>query len=389
MAHFYAIFGGFKQGEDLLDRSCEFYRSNAGKISYSSKKMKKNPKAEEKQLAFKLGNKLTLAVWFVHSHKLDELRDQLSLPLIMAWALETSKYRIDDELVHGRYSGTTLDAARTHAMLKLCFLASASPLARVTVPLIETVLFGAEQLHPTNNGRVQGLGKLGLPSTHELINTSLKEAKSLCLELRKEGGQSTTEPHVHAHGGHAIVLDFLGCAASAEAARELERTGLTCATVFGMNQLPNSCGYLSGGWVCSLRQLGNEFHTFTNENASMFNTTEWVTQGNMHLNLLDDEDTAVWLTGDQVQQLVTAVNPDAPGTSPGWLSGPGPLNYWRTMLNRTATDVASHSEVHIMVVNSENAYSLTEETSGRHWFVIAWSFNKEGGSEETSNASNK
>ena len=391
MAHFYAVYGGFPKDDDLLARACEFYRCNAGKISFSSKKMKKNPKAEEKQLAFKLGNKVTLAVWFVHQHKLDELHGQLTLPLIIAYAIETTKYRLDDEVMHGKYGGATLNPARTQAMLDLCFLASSAPPARVTVPLIEIILFGAVQPHPRDNGRVMGSDMIDVPSTHELMQSSLKEIKLLSAAIREQSGKTTAETAVHPLGGHAIILDYMGTAASAEAARELERIGLTTKTLFAMNQLKSSCGYLAGGWVCALRQLGAEFDTLTHENASMFNTAEWITQSNMHLSKVPStgEDTAEWLTGDEVQELVTAVNPDAPGASPGWLSGPGPLNYWRTMLNRTVTNVASHGPVHIMVVNTDNAYSLTEEHSGSHWFVIAWSLNPATGSEEPHTASNK
>ena len=55
-----------------------------------------------------------------------------------------------------------------------------------------------------------------------------------------------------------------------------------------------------------------------------------------------------------------------------WLPGPGPMNYWRTMLSRTVADLNEANKVHIMVVNSENAYTLQETVSGVHWFVVAW-----------------
>ena len=35
-------------------------------------------------------------------------------------------------------------------------------------------------------------------------------------------------------------------------------------------------------------------------------------------------------------------------------------------------DPAYHGKVHIMVVNTANAYSLTDAEVGEHWFVIAW-----------------
>ena len=68
---------------DLMARAREFYRSNAGTISWTSKKINKNPKAEEKQISFKLGNKIVLAAWFVHHHELGELSVQVrSLTLL-------------------------------------------------------------------------------------------------------------------------------------------------------------------------------------------------------------------------------------------------------------------------------------------------------------------
>ena len=117
------------------------------------------------------------------------------------------------------------------------------------------------------------------------------------------------------------------------------------------------------------------FNHVDREMAENFNTKDWLTQANIYLDLTPTggEDTADWLSGDQVQQLVTAVNPDAPGASPDWLAGPGPLNFWRTMLGRTVA--GDHDRVHIMVVNSENAYELTDAPSGNHWFLVAWLVN--------------
>ena len=242
LAHFMTIIGGIDA--DLLARAKEFYRAHAGEIAWSAKKTNKNPKADEKQLAFKLGNKVTLAVWFVHHHQLDQLYVQLTLPLIIAWALETTKYRLDDEVISGKYGGVALDAARTQAMLQLCFVASAAPPARTTVPLIETVLFGAEQVKPHDNGVAMGAGRRDVPSTRELHGYSLAEAKALAAVLRAQGPPQNAHADsvdVHPHGGRGIVLDLVSCCASAEAADLLTRTGLECTTVFGTTQLPNAC----------------------------------------------------------------------------------------------------------------------------------------------------
>ena len=222
LAHYNSIRGGFDSGDDLLPRCREFYRANAGKISYSSKKMNKNPKAEEKQLSFKLGNKVTLSVWFAHHHNLDLLRAQLPLSLLLAWAIETKKYRLDDEVMHGKYGGAVLDPARTNAMLQLAFSASEGAPARESVPLIEKVLYGAEQEHPRDNGRGMGDGLRDIPSTYDLVNMTLKEAKSLTKVLREQSGTVPTE-HTAEHGGHAVIVDLFSSAASADAAEALEK----------------------------------------------------------------------------------------------------------------------------------------------------------------------
>ena len=58
-------------------------------------------------------------------------------------------------------------------------------------------------------------------------------------------------------------------------------------------------------------------------------TIGYVEAQNLHLERADLGAQAMWLSGDDVQRLATVHNPNGPGTSPAWLSGPGPLNYWR------------------------------------------------------------
>ena len=138
------------------------------------------------------------------------------------------------------------------------------------------------------------------------------------------------------------------------------------------------CGYVAAGVACAMRQMGQAFACpmagMGYDLVSNFNSTAWITQSNVLLNITPNgnDETAAWLTGDQVQELVASVNPDGEGMSPAWLSGPGPMNYWRTMLSRTVADLNEANKVHIMVVNSENAYTLQETVSGVHWFVVAW-----------------
>lgn len=67
-----------------------------------------------------------------------------------------------------------------------------------------------------------------------------------------------------------------------------------------------------------------------------------------------------------------------PGTTPG--VGPAPMNFWRMTMDRHLTDPSEWGKLHIMVVNTQDTYTLMEETSGAgglHWFVVAWWLNVE------------
>ena len=70
-------------------------------------------------------------------------------------------------------------------------------------------------------------------------------------------------------------------------------------------------------------------------------------------------------------------NPDGVGTAPAWLSGPGPMNFWRIHFARTLTDVRDQGRVHIMVVNTVDAtadlaHATLASTPGEHCFLVAW-----------------
>lgn len=80
------------------------------------------------------------------SFTLPALPSQLTLPIIIAYAIETTKYRLDDEVMHGKNGQSALDPVRVQAMLSLAFLASNAPSPHVTVPLIEKALYGEVQV---------------------------------------------------------------------------------------------------------------------------------------------------------------------------------------------------------------------------------------------------
>ena len=74
----------------------------------------------------------------------------------------------------------------------------------------------------------------------------------------------------------------------------------------------------------------------------------------------------------QRPHLPSADNPDGEDTSPAWLSGPGPINFWHTHFQRTLHDANEAGRTHIMVVNTQTAYGLDKTVSGMHWFLVAW-----------------
>ena len=85
--------------------------------------------------------------------------------------------------------------------------------------------------------------------------------------------------------------------------------------------------------------------------------------------------TAEQLLGDEILGLAARINPDGPDVNPAWLSGPGPINYWRTHFARTLVDPRDQGRVHIMVVNADEAQVSTANAGaigGSHWFVAAW-----------------
>ena len=153
---------------------------------------------------------------------------------------------MDDEVVHGKFGGAPLDAMRTNAMLKIAMSASLPVPMHIIVPLIEIVLFGHSKVHARDNGISYDSGFCDIPSSYELSTMTLEKAKALCVTLRAQSPQQQQPSHaasvdVHAPGGSAVVIDLYSCAASAEAADVFSRTGLNCTSIFGVNQLKNSC----------------------------------------------------------------------------------------------------------------------------------------------------
>tara|TARA_B110000046_G_scaffold60100_1_gene67500 strand:+ start:254 stop:2005 length:1752 start_codon:yes stop_codon:yes gene_type:complete len=406
--HFRTFNIGFDQ--KLLDKCLNVYRAKAAQCAFSAKKMNKNPRSDKTQIAFKVGNLFVLATWFVSKHNLKPLSSVLTLPIILAYALSTGNYIVDDSLVTGKNGGGTLDPARSQAMLALSLNDVAN--THVTIPLINTVLYGVDapvvQLNPT------GWNML-LPSSGMLAREfDLARARALCASLEQTANDAVQGSSVRSacasqktRSGKFIVVDFLSSAQSAEAVRVMQAAGLQGHGLFTTNQLPNACGYNAAGWALMLHTLGDGFADLTMDTASSFNmggyknsrpkpttaymmpqsltrtlfpalssSCRYIALSNEHLGCAHLGTNARWLWGDEILKLVAAHSPAAAPLGLPWLSGPGPFNYWLRHFHRTLISPTEGERIHIMVVNTASATTLTpsENDNGDHWFVVAWQF---------------
>ena len=272
--------------------------------------------------------------------------------------------------MNGKNGGVVLDPRRAQAFYDLgqltdLGLTGDASDAAVTLPLIETILFGAPQPMPTTYDTECILN--GIPTTTEFASEhNLASAKALCRRLEQEGSGVRRAPK----GGRFLVIDFLSTRASALAATTMEEAGLAPATLFNMEQLPDACGYLAAGWACLLSDLGLDFQTLDMETASSVNTAPVITTQNERLGNPELGATARWLSDDDVLTLVDAGDPSPEPNGRRWLSGPGPINYWRSHFARTVTEPRHHGRVHIMIVNTDEQYDVRD--SGSHWFLAAW-----------------
>lgn len=317
-------------------------------------------------LTVQVGSLFTLCAWFVSQHKLSRLAKYLTIPIIVAWALETKKYGLDDSLLVGKHGGGILDRKRAQAFFQLASSNVSKP--HLTIPLIETVLFGNTE--PTSTEFDTECHDASLPTTSELASWwNLQRAKDFCRDLEDtlEGSRRT---------GEFIVIDFLGTVQAHDAMSHMTNAGLAGRGILRYDQLPNACGYNSAAWSCMLRELGPNFHSLSEDNALAVNNPEMIKAINFKLG---KGPTAVadWLSDDDILQAVTFDNPDGEMQSPHWLSGPAPMNFWRIYFDRTVLNSEDWNRVHIMVVNTENQYTLTATPTGLHWLVIAWRINED------------
>ena len=272
-------------------------------------------------MKFKPGNIFPLAAWFIVQHGLSLLKKFLFPEVVVAYALQTSRYSFDESVLSGKNGGHVMDAHRAHAYFRLL----TDPEARKNVTLVATVLYGQAQNQEWNDTLLEEEARVkGLPTPAEIaLCYDLDRAKALCNGKRAAPIAAAEKP-IQRHG-RAIVLDFLSMSASADAAKLMRDAGLHVTTRFAFSQLPNLCGYLSAGWAVMLRALGLDFAELDMATAAAINTPPFAHQQNTKLDI--DDPRAIWLSDDQILKLAHIDNPDQPNTPPTWLHGPAPINY--------------------------------------------------------------
>ena len=396
---------------DLEDEEVEtcknVYRAKAAKNSFAGgEKMNKAPHQNQKLLPINVGNIFTLTSWFVEQHRLARLAAQLTLPIIVAYALSTLKYRIDENVITGRNGGNNLDVARSQALLQLSLTGPASH-TRDIIPLVETILYGNGSERPT------GVVHPDLPTTAQLIaDYDLAAAKALCASLAEQDESSVTYiasaplsitrfETPRATRGKYIVLDFMASSASINAARQMANAGLTGKSLVSTEQLENACGYLAAAWAYHLHRLDQKttqnFDDITMEQARTYNRGTEIEKQNKYLNMGERGQTAAFLEVVDIMWLINEAEEentytpfyaepsdwrnndywyDAEGndepTGIDWLDGVMAFNHWQVAFERSVAEPEEWGKVHIAVVNTVKANVLGPNAVGVHWIVIAW-----------------
>ena len=82
--------------------------------------------------------------------------------------------------------------------------------------------------------------------------------------------------------------------------------------------------------------------------------------------------TAEWLEVVDISALIA--HAQANGASPDmpWLDGIMPVNHWVAAFERSLSNPEEWDQLHICIVNTKTASTLTLNAQGQHWIVIAW-----------------
>ena len=150
----------------------------------------------------------------------------MTLAIVVAIAVSTGAYRIDESVITGKNGGMPLDSARSDALFAIETADDDLKFGPELVQYVEIVLHGAPRSHSVANGKpATGLNELATPSTYEVVEGSgaglhtLDTLKELAARLEKQrvNPMPLQTTRVHTRGGSFWVGDFASFPQSAEA----------------------------------------------------------------------------------------------------------------------------------------------------------------------------
>ena len=363
---------------EWLERATRVYRSKAGSNTYSSDKINNHPEKDRRAVALNTANLLTTGRWFLLKEGLRALLPVASVAARVSWMLQTDNYYLDAKIISGD-KGAPLEEARFEALNLLFY----DPRARENLAVIRCVLYGSGAMQPSVDAqRVHAMvpAVLGLPSREQVEQMNLHRAKAFTRRFDPTAAVQTPAPALAAALapaaaiGVAIIVDLAGSRASARAAATLQSHGFLVRSLFATNQYPNACGHLAEMSAVMLRHAGTRFDELRLEQVQGINTYSCIRMQEGKLGRTLAENAAPpMLSDDQILLLATADNPDARGTAPMWMPGPGPFNAFSDALrDSTLPEGLQDGEVKIMIVNTVEVDGLATDFVGEHWLTIAW-----------------
>ena len=111
--HYLFICAGLS--DEWLREAAELWLDLTARNAFTSKKCDKTPDSDSKLLAFSVGNLFVLVSWFIAQHRLKRISKYLTPAIIIAWALQTRRYRLDDALVRLLPRGRLSPLSRTRS----------------------------------------------------------------------------------------------------------------------------------------------------------------------------------------------------------------------------------------------------------------------------------
>ena len=364
-----------------LARATRVYRSKAGSNTYSSDKVNNNPEKDRRTVPLNTVNLLQFSRWFVLKEGMRALLPVASVAVRTAWMLQTDNYYLETKVINGN-AGAPLDEARMEALN--CLLDD--PRARENVAIVRCVLYGAPTVTRAARDVHQMLPSvLGLPTREQVDHMTLHEAKAFACKFNSAAAErgpapmaagGAARPPAATRIGVAVIVDLAGSAASARAAAMLHAHGFQVHSLVANDQFVNACGHIAEMAAVILRATGNRFDELPLEQIQAVNRFDCIRVQEAKLGrALQEQAAPNMLTDDEIIQLASLDNPDARGTPPTWMPGPGPFNAFADALRESTeprAESGSSNPVQIMIVNSVEARTLADSFVGNHWLTIAW-----------------